>query len=127
MEFISPLFFSRSSGMTPNEAYADIVSWASRVNLTMQIAFDPKARAENFAKAIASLRLKNQIEPEEPSREAIRAIMLDYLAHAAAYPGEGDTEEILIGRALEELVQRFTREAILAEESKPYRGCGGSS
>ncbi|MBI3252610.1 MAG: hypothetical protein HYZ52_04780 [Candidatus Omnitrophica bacterium] len=83
-------------------AYGAIKHWAARLKITLKDTTDPLERIDQLAEAVAVLRLKPMDLPEEPDREAVRNLLLEYL---------------------EARVQRAAAEKIVSLENQPYFGC----
>ena len=108
--------------MNSSRAYESIQQWAEKLKRRLKDTDSPTERAYEIARAVADIRLSNLSYPPEPSRRALRILMLDYLQ---SHPDEdpGGSEDIRIGSTLESLILAVAQEKIEASEHEPYFGC----
>ena len=108
--------------MNSDKAYESIQRWAAKLNRHLKNADSPKERVYEIAEVVADIRLSKLSCPLEPSRLALRVLVLDYLrAHPDKDPG--NSEEFRIGSAFEALILAVAQKKIEASEQQPYFGC----
>lgn len=109
--------------MDKKTAYSVIQQWAKQHEMTLLDDSDAIGRATELARAIAHLRLSKIDSPAEPDYEAVRTLVLDYLASDKSQDPGGADEKMRVGMALETLIQAQARKKISSAENQLYFGC----